>query len=328
MVAVGGSNHMVTLWDVHTGARVGWPMTGHGKSIRALAFGSEHPGAPVLLAIAGEDHTVALHLATSGKALYHLKDHKACVRSLAFGANAGGALLLASGGEDGTVLLWNVTGDAQRRHGRPLSSHAGWVSGVAFGALVPGGPKCLLASGSEDGKVQLWDCSAAPEGALRVLEPGGDQGCGGVYCVALSRAGPADSGPLLLAAGCGNGKVYLWNLDVVLSVTGGQGALVMQGHALEGHALRVASVSFAQQGPSTTLASGSDDCTVRVWDVVTRTLVWASRSHAQCLDARGAGLGEASTLTLAQRALLLHHSGSVTPGAGAGGEGAGGDSST
>ena len=61
--------------------------------------------------------------------------------------------LLASGGWDKTVRLWDpATGE----HRRTLTGHAGKVEAVAFS---PDGR--LLASGAEDKTVRLWDLTPA-----------------------------------------------------------------------------------------------------------------------------------------------------------------------
>jgi hypothetical protein len=59
--------------------------------------------------------------------------------------------MLAAGGADGTVVLWEIATGKQRA---TLRVHAGTVYALAFAA---GG---LLASGGDDGAVKLWDVTA------------------------------------------------------------------------------------------------------------------------------------------------------------------------
>ena len=73
--------------------------------------------------------------------------HTDNVESLAFTPNGD---LLASGGADGSILLWEAT--SSQRLGERLLGHRGRVETLSFS---PTGS--LLASASEDGSVILWD---------------------------------------------------------------------------------------------------------------------------------------------------------------------------
>ena len=61
--------------------------------------------------------------------------------------------MLASGGADNTVWLWDVA--SHREIGPPLVGHTDVVNSVAFS---PDGK--LVASGSTDRSVRLWDVGA------------------------------------------------------------------------------------------------------------------------------------------------------------------------
>src|SRR5204862_18924 len=110
--------------------------------------------------------------------------------------------LLATGGADGTVRLWNTA--TRRPVGAPLHASARYgVDGVAFS---PTGT--LLASVGGDKTVRLWNTATRrPVGGPH--RTGSGLGApfrigGGCAAVAFSRGGK------LLAAGDGDGTVRLW----------------------------------------------------------------------------------------------------------------------
>src|SRR5689334_1623600 len=90
-----------------------------------------------------------------GPELAVLRGHRGPVRALVFSPDGS---LLASGGEDRHVRIWDATTYRLRR---TLEGHADTVNGLAF---APGGT--LLASASADRTVRLWDPDSGGEIAM------------------------------------------------------------------------------------------------------------------------------------------------------------------
>ncbi|MCP2314149.1 P-loop NTPase fold protein [Kitasatospora paracochleata] len=229
-----------------------------------------------------------------------LAGHTGLVLSVAW-AQDGDRLLLATGGNDGTVRLWELTGpDMLAPLGVPLAGHTGPVGSVAW---ARDGDRLLLATGSNDGTVRLWEltgpdmltplgvplaghtgpvgsvawardgdrlllATGSNDGTVRLRELTGPDTLTPLGVPLTSHAGPVlsvawarDGDRLLLATGGNDGTVRLWELT-------GPDMLTPLGEPLTSHAGLVWSVAWARDGDRLLLATGSNDWTVRLWEVV------------------------------------------------------------
>jgi WD40 repeat protein len=274
LLASGGDDDRITLWDVASGQKHGEPLIGHTDWVQGVAFSPD--GA--LLASASHDRTIRLWETATGKPHGQpLTGHTGALCGLAFSKSGS---LLATSSEDGTVRLWDVASGRERGEplirqdtpiwavafnpegtmlattgadglirfwdvatgrpdGAPLVGHTGWAIGVEFS---PDGTR--LASSGADGTVRLWDVSSRlPQGGPMTGHSGE------VSDVAFS-----PDGSLLASAGR-DGTVRLWDTS-----SGDP-----HGEPLKGHTNAVRSVDFSPDGRS--LASASFDHSVRVWSV-------------------------------------------------------------
>jgi eukaryotic-like serine/threonine-protein kinase len=151
---------------------------------------------------------------------------------------------LASGSEDKTVRLWDVT------TGQVLATLKGHTGAVHCVAFSPDGK--TLASGSADKSVKLWEVATGM--VLATLEG---------HTVEVQSVSYSPDGKIL-ASGSGRnvipGEVKLWNV-----------ATRQERATLKGHTVEVFSTAFSPDGK--TLASGSDKGVgpgeVKLWDVAT-----------------------------------------------------------
>lgn len=237
------------------------------------------------LASAGDDGTIRLWDAASGRETMLLKGHQAQVCGVAFSPDG---KRLASASRDCTVKLWELDGG---RELRTLKGHRHWVLSVAFS---PDGRH--LASASGDKTVALWDTASGSR--LQTLEGH----TGGVVSVAFCPKGTrlASSGHDYIvkvwdAAGGREMGSLKGHLDSVTSVAFSPDgrwlasagadfkiklwdtASLREARTLHGHDERVFGVAFSPNGKM--LASASFDRTVKVWHVADGTELMTLKGH-------------------------------------------------
>ena len=264
-LAIGGEDQTVTLWDLKTRyERAAFKMP--GGVIYSLAFS---PNGKTLAVASGQ--TVELRDAATNQKTATLLGHTDAVRSVVFSRDG---KLLATGSNDGTVILWDLNkGQAQNT----LKGHRGFVGSVAFS---PDGKR--LATASYDNSAKLWDVATGVE--VATLTGHNDV----VYCLAFSPDGRrmitggkdirvwdvathqrlailkghrsivqclmfSPDGKILAAAGMDN-VVILWDVATQQELT-----------TFKGHTTTIWSLAFSNDGK--TLATGSQDHTARLWDV-------------------------------------------------------------
>jgi WD40 repeat protein len=236
LLAVGGRNGVVTLWDSATGHRRA-VLVGHTSGVFSLAFSAD---GRFLASGSGdarrsprpEDCSIKIWDVAHGTELRTLVGHRGVVAGVAFSPFGG---LLASAGHDRSVRIWDLTAGTLLYE---LPAHRGAVWSVAFS------PDARLLATGEQRTIHLWSTAGYAEvGELRGHADF-------VSSLAFSPAGD------LLASGSLDKTVRIWRVpDQAVD------------RVYPGHGAGVTALAFHPDGEQ--IASAGYDQTVRVWSVAT-----------------------------------------------------------
>jgi WD40 repeat protein len=272
VLASGGGDGVVRVWDAGTGIPCGPPLLGHRGVVRSVALqvvpaqaggtlhahssgGSGCPGSgqltsdfTTLLVSSGDDGQLIVWSLSTWSALHILSPCPHAVLAVATApCPASGRVLLACGAADGCLRVWDLP--SMDPAGEPIAAHGLAVKAIAMG-VNPATQRLVLASAGADSIIRVWDVeSGRPVGGPLVGH------AGPVASVALA-ASPLD-GRLLVGSGGVDGDVRVWDV-----VSGRPASECLTAHS---DRARSASLAVSPSDGRLLLFSGSDDGTVRVW---------------------------------------------------------------
>jgi WD40 repeat protein/serine/threonine protein kinase len=271
--ATGDFAGKVTVRDVQSGkVRFQAP---HGEFVLSVAYSPDGR----YLATGSSDKTIKIFDAASGKELATLPGHQDGVLTVRFSPD--GRKLL-SGSYDNTARLWDL---ATRQTIQEFKGHSWWVWAAEFS---PDGSRIVTAG--QDGKAIVWQSSAvSPQSSglssqppapslqshfTRLTEFTGHDGA--VYSARFSPDGT------LVATGGYDKRMMIWNPNKVKPADigrrlDGQPDPPADYMILSGHDGPLRSVAFSPNGQL--VLSGSEDNTIRVWDVASGEALKTLRGH-------------------------------------------------
>ena len=176
-----------------------------------------------------------------------LNGHAGAVKSVAFLPNQN---RFVTGGQDGTVRLWEARVD----NARNATVSLGQPSAIGLSSIAFSADGKMLATGSYDGSIELWDTSKRPSEAgssRRLQKPGAPP----VLAVAFS-----PDAQVLATGSFKSSIVTLWNLSTGLKA-----------ELRDGHKDSVLSIAFSPDRGM--IATGSADKTVALWDINTSKML-------------------------------------------------------
>jgi WD40 repeat protein len=249
--AMGSADDKVRVWQVE-GYREILTCEGHSNWVCAVAFSPDGQ----TLASGSFDKTVKLWNLATGQCVKTLSGHEGWVWAIAFSPDG---QTLASGADDHRVRVWDIASS------KCLTTLKGHESSVWSLSYSPDGN--TLASSSADQTIRLWNLSTGS--ATELLQGRINR----VRSLAFSPDGA------FLATGGIDCTVDIWAVETGECL-----------RSLKGHLQPVLCVAFtparselepARQGiPVSLLATGSQDCTIRLWNIASGQCVKTLKGHA------------------------------------------------
>jgi WD40 repeat protein len=240
LIATSHDNGEVCVWRVADGQQM-IAFRGIASWINSLVFSVD---SETLLVSSADSVVKRLHLA-SGNVRGELHGHQGVVLNIALSADG---CLLASGGEDGVIKIWDMQTDLCVM---TLEGHQGWIGALAFDPAS--NQNYRVASGSSDHTIRIWDVQSGH--TMQTLEGHTN----GLLALVFSPDGQT------LASSSLDQTIRLWD------------AQTEEALAVWRHTAATWTLAFSPDGQ--TLASGSEDQMIKLWDVATQQCQRTLQGH-------------------------------------------------
>jgi len=253
LLATGGDDQIVKVWDVNTGAELharGGP-EGAVRAVTAPVVG----GDGWIFAAGGDGRVWSWRMA--GGVIEErgaISGWTGSLNDVCF-ARVADLDLVAAGGDEGVVYVWNVA-DGSNLH--TLSGHQGWANAVS---MMGTGRKGLLASGGADGVVRVWDLATGKQVHALAGQAAGASGVGQTAGVTGVVFGEVAGQPVVASCAL-DGMLRLWDVASGDAL----GAWPCGGDWPSG-------IAAIQTGDRSVIVTSCADGPVRGWDVADGSLV-------------------------------------------------------
>jgi WD40 repeat protein len=269
LLATGATDGLVKIWNVEDGSE-SMNLEGHGAAVNCVSFCSKGKQ----LASGGGQNAVNRNYVVVwdlqyGRVKHCLSGHERPVSAVCFSPGKG-IRLVSSGGQflkKGEILVWDTGRGELLQY---LVGHDNVVTSVKWS---PDGHS--IASCDEGGHIKLWKYDVRQNEATLVhstREHGGVE----VHCCAFSQNSS------LLITGSGKmayGEISLWDTNT--------GLLVRKFHTAGTSEVLCLDIDAS----STMVASGSSDCCVRVYDLVTGEIIHKFEGHKSSITSVAFNIG-------------------------------------
>jgi WD40 repeat protein len=288
ILASGGSDGRLWVWDARNGALVRQPMAAHQGAVTAVAVG-ELNGQPIAVS-GGEDQVVRVWDLARGTLMYPpLVGHTQEISALALGEVDHRPVIISGGQWDCTVRVWDLgTGEALYP---PLTGHDFWISSVTVGNL--NGQQVLVSAEGIDGTIRVWDLASGT--FIRAIPAARYHG--GVEAVTT---GTLDGHPIVVSCGDWDHVIQVWHLTDGRPIYG----------PLRGHTGWIKAVIVVELDGQPLILSGSEDKTVRLWNLADGSL-FRTINVGSALTA-AAHVESADIALAAQKGLMLVRLGPIS----------------
>jgi len=195
----GGDDRTIKLWDVKTKKIV--VSIDVEYRVRALCSFTLGDGEAYVAVGLRENNSIQLWNITSFAKLGNLEGHSGGVFCLETFTNSDGSICLASGSDDGTIKIWNLSTATPLC---TLNNHLS-IRVTALSAYVDSDGSIGLACGYNNGRVELWDINSATLKAILEKDRG--------YYVSSFAIFSQQAGGICLAYGDKDGTIQVWDVE-------------------------------------------------------------------------------------------------------------------